>query len=221
MTVQLALMNYKELDVMFAESVRPYFSRQNFTGRGKGTAIRWERTAFDKNDLRHIIATPCAPVREGGAAISCGGAIRFEVIEKELGALTQGSNCFKPSKDTATIGTSLERLVKPQGGLLLRWILHDEASVVAAGNEVSVLVSSSVIPWLESVQDYRTAYETLLKDLAARPREGCVTAFRAFLLGTKLGLSMDDLVVRVLQRTVSEDDVGADVCHRILATLPH
>ena len=107
-------MNYKELDISLGRCLTGYFVQNAFSGRGHQTARRWERDAIN-GDARHVIVTPCAPVRTGGGVVSCGVGIRFETIETELAQLTAGSICFRPSGDTSTIGAALEKIVEPDG----------------------------------------------------------------------------------------------------------
>jgi hypothetical protein len=206
-------MKQKELDMLLDCALTDYFHNLSFKGRGKGTSRCWERK-FDSDKL-HVIVTPCAPVRTGGAAVSCGAAIRFNKIETELAQLTEGSNCFSPSRETCTIGSTLEELVRPSDGLL-RWELSDEMSVKRACLELEPLLTSFALPWFEEMQTYTSAYHYLLQILTDQPKRGCVTAFRAFLLGRHIGADLHEVVLRSLERTIAEDDIGADVCRRIL-----
>lgn len=146
-------MKHKETDQAFGSFLTDFFVRNGFAGRGRGTARRWERKA-ESGIARQVIVTPCAPVRSGASAVVCGVSIRFDAIEAELANLTMGSICFRPSRDTATIGASLARIVQPSGGLLLQWRLSDEIAINSACLEIESLLTSHALPWLDDMQNY-------------------------------------------------------------------
>jgi hypothetical protein len=206
-------MTQKELDDILENALEAQLTALRFTGRGRGTSRVWERDA-PNTDMRQVIVTPCAPIRGGGAVLSCGAGIRFEEIEDSLAVLTKDSNCFRPSRNTVTVGASLEEIVNKA---IVSWSLIDAASVAKSCRELTEIIKADVIPWLNNFPDYKSAYNKLLAELVLRPKGGCVSAFRAFLIEEKLGLSISDTVSSFLKRAVSNDDIGADVCRKVLA----
>ena len=208
-------MTQKELDSILGKYLETQLSPLHFNGRGHGTARRWEREV-PNTGIRQTILTPCVPIRGAGAVVNCGTGIRFEEIENELADLTKDSNCFKASRDTGTIGASLQDIENTKRAMP-SWFLIDATSAEECCRELMEIINADVIPWLDNNVDYESAHNKLLLELALYPNGNCVSAIRALLIERKLGLPVSGSVLSVLTQTVSNDDIGADVCRKILA----
>ena len=163
---------------------------------------------------------PVAHYRNKGISLACGPTILHNEISLALEKLAEGLDYYapKPGKPRgSTIGVGIEDLMEPPMPSR-SWDICSMEEAEACANQLILQIEFLAIPWLEKNANLPDAYDTLVKIIKTDrfPKYSAMLWFKAYLMAKKLGVPLDQEVMKLIMKLAESEEHGCRVAHKIV-----
>lgn len=168
------------------------------------------------------IGMTVAHYRNKGISLSCGPTMIHRDIAIAVDELASDPGYYSPTPgklSRPTMGTGLEQLMEPPMLQQRSWDICSIEEAEECANHLIIQIESLAIPWLEKNANLPDAYDTLVKKIKTDrfPKYSSILWFTAYVMTEKMGLPLDQEVMKLIMKLAEGEERGYRVARKIVA----